>query len=316
MKRIDRILLVLILSTFTWTVFPQASTLEQQFIDSAQTYFEKDEFDKAIAELDKGINISPRSPKLYLMRGDCKWLNRDLDGAVADYTRAIELGPNAPGIERAYYNRGTARQSMTNDINAFSDFEKAISIKSSYADPYYGRGAIFDKRGKTDFALKDFNKAIALDPEQTPAYSGRGNIRFRRNDIDGALADYNKSIELFPNGVAQYIIRGAIYGLKGKWELSLDDLRTGFEMNGELTLFGTGIMGVAFEDIDNYVAAYPRNARAHAVRGFINLLRKRMSEGDRDFQRSFQIDPKLKKDLQELIDSVKGRMEAEGPVKK
>lgn len=307
MYRINKIFLFLVLLLFTGVAFPQVSKLEQQFIDSAQSYFERDEFDKAIAELDKAVNISPRNPKLFLMRGDCKWLNRDLDGAVADYSRAIELGPTAPGIERAYYNRGTARQSMTNDINAFSDFEKAIAIKPTYADPYYGRGAIFDKRGKTDLALKDFNKAIALDPEQTPAYSGRGNIRFRRNEMEGALSDYDNSIELFPNGVAQYIIRGAIHGLKGKWEMAVDDLRTAFQRNRDVDQFGTGIMGVAFNDVDTYISSYPKNARGYAVRGFINLLRKKKPEADKDFQKCFQLDPKLKKELQELIDSVTER---------
>jgi tetratricopeptide (TPR) repeat protein len=301
---------ILLLLASAVTTFAQAQNVEQQFIDSAQSYFEKDEFDKAIIELDKAVKFSPRSSKLFLMRGDCKWLSRDMEGAVADYTRAIELGPSAPGIERAYNNRGVARQNLGNDINAFSDFERAISINPKYADPFYSRGVIFEKRGKPDIALKDFDRAILLDPFRTPAYAARGNIRFRKNLLPGALSDYDKAIELFPNVASSYIIRGAIHGMRAKWEMSLADLRTGFDLNSEPGLTGVGVLGVAFNDIDKFVRANPANARAYAVRGFLNLLRNRPKEVDRDFNKSFQLEPKLRKDLKELIESVKGRIEA------
>ena len=298
---------IFLLLGWAFTAFAQPANVEQEFIDSAQSYFEKDQFDKAITELDKAVKLSPRSSKLFLMRGDCKWLTRDMEGAIADYTRAIELGPSAPGIERAYNNRGVARQHLGNDINAFSDFERAISINPNYADPFYSRGVILEKRGKPDFALKDFDRAILLDPFKTPAYSARGNIRFRKNLLPGAFSDYNRAIELFPTVASSYIIRGMIYGIRGKWEIALDDLRTGFELNSEPGLTGVGVLGVAFNDIDKFVQANPANARAYASRGFVNLIRKRNPEADRDFNRSFQLEPKLRKDLKELIESVKGR---------
>jgi tetratricopeptide (TPR) repeat protein len=310
MNLVNKKLLPVLLAFVTLAVFPQAAKMEQAFLDNAQGYFEKGELDKTIAELDKAIGLNPRSAKAFTMRADCKTITRDMEGAVRDYTKAIELGPNAPGIEKAYNNRGVARQYLGNDINAFSDFERAIQINPNYADPYNGRGVLLDKRGRTDFALKDYNRAILLDPFGSAAYTGRGNIEFRRNDLAGALADYDKSIELFPVAAASYIIRGTIHGLRNKWELALADLREGFEMNRDPGQIGAGILGVALADVDKYVAAYPKNARAYAARGFINLLRKRKPEADKDFQKSFQLDPKLKKDLTELIDSVKGRMEA------
>jgi tetratricopeptide (TPR) repeat protein len=308
-------LLIFLLLVFTPAAFSQAAKVEQTFLDNAQAFFEKGEFDNAIGELDKAIQLNPRNSKAFFGRADCKLMTHDMEGALKDYTRSIELGPKEPGVEKAYNNRGIARQYVGDEIGAFSDYDRAIALNSSYAAAYNNRGVIFDKRGKPDLALKDFDRAILLDPFQSAAFTGRGNIRFRRNLVDEALADYRKSIDLDPSAAAPYIVRGALYGLKNKWEMALADLRTAIEMDSEPARIGAGILGVAFNDIDKYIAAYAKNARAFAVRGFINLLRNKVADGDRDLKKAFQLDPKLKKELQELIDSVKSRMEEDEPKK-
>lgn len=312
MIRTDTNFMVLILLIFAGVAFSQqAAKMEQTFLDNAQAFFEKNEFENAILELDKAIQLNPRNAKAFFGRADCKLMSRDIEGALKDYTRSIELGPREPGVEKAYNNRAVARQYLGDDITAFSDYDRAIAINPNYAAPYNGRGVIFDKRGKSDLALKDFDKAITLDPLQAAAYTGRGNIRFRRNLIEPALSDYNKSIDIFPGAAAPYIIRGAIHGLRNKWEMALADMRTGFEMDTEPNRMGAGILGVAFNDVDRFLVAFPKSARGYAARGFINLLRSREKEGDQDLKKAFQLEPKLRKELQELIESVKSRMETD-----
>ena len=51
---------------------------------------------------------TPTSAAGYLSRGNARWQKGDLEGAIADYTKAIELDPNSAD---GYYNRGVARQS-------------------------------------------------------------------------------------------------------------------------------------------------------------------------------------------------------------
>ena len=101
-----------------------------------------------------------------------------------------------------------------------------------------------------------------------------------------------------------YIIRGAIYGLQNKWERSIADMRTGFEMHLRPPGPFSGSLAALIPEIDEYVTTNPKNARAYAVRGFIKLFQAKRSEADKDFERSFALDPELKMELTELIQSV------------
>lgn len=286
----------------------QVPAAHKKLLDRAQEFAQNGEFDKAKTELDKLIRLNSGIGVAYFLRGECKLVMSDVDGALLDYDKALKLSPlNATGLEKVYNSRGVARQLKGDNTGAFFDFSKAMRINPNYGLPYNGRGVIFEKQGKIPQALADFNKAIFLDPRAPAAYVGRGNIKFQRKEFDQALSDYNKTIELEPNAAAPYIIRGAIYGLRNRWELAVDDLRKGFETDGRSHGPLGGILSVAFTDLDKFIAANPNNARAFAVRGFVNLMRVRNAEAERDFKRSFELDPGLKKEISELVQSVRER---------
>jgi tetratricopeptide (TPR) repeat protein len=192
-------------------------------------------------------------------------------------------------------------------MGALLDFNKAITIDPNYGMPYNGRGVMLEKQGKIELALADFNKAIFLDPTNPAPYDGRGNIKFQKKELDQALSDYNKVLAFDPDAAGPYIIRGAIYGLRNRWEMAVADLRKGFETDSRSRGPLRGILSVAFADLDKFIAANPANARAFAVRGFVNLMRARNAEAERDFKRSFELDPGLKKEISELVQSVKER---------
>ena len=57
----------------------------------------------------------------------------DYDKAIADYTKAIEIA--SKGCD-AYYNRGDAWQSKGDHGKAIADYTKAIEIDPKDADAY------------------------------------------------------------------------------------------------------------------------------------------------------------------------------------
>jgi lipoprotein NlpI len=61
-----------------------------------------------------------------------------------------------------YYNRGIVKF-KTHDINgALDDFNKSIELQSDYADAYLNRGLIKLVLGKNESACNDLNKASTL----------------------------------------------------------------------------------------------------------------------------------------------------------
>jgi tetratricopeptide (TPR) repeat protein len=302
MNFVAKILLILFL---TFPAFSQIAQTEQARIDAGNRYIADGHPDKAIIEYDTVIRFNPRSNIAFGMRGYARMLKGDAEGAVADYTTAIKLAPNIPGIEKAYNNRGMAYQFKGDSINAYNDFDRAIIINPKYASPYNGRGVILERRGKLLLALADFNTAIELNPDLTPAYGGRAGVRFQRSEFDLALADYNKALQLDPSAPSMRLNRGIVQGMRNRWEMAVDDIKTAFELQrGAHPTLG-GSLSPAFFDLDKYIAANPKKARAYAARGLVNLLRNKDDEAEKDFKKGATLEPALNKMLSEFITYIK-----------
>jgi lipoprotein NlpI len=86
-----------------------------------------------------------------------KRIKSDLDGAVADYSRAIEIDPN---YRDAYINRGNARSEKGDPDGAVADYSRAIEIDPKFAVAYSNRGNVFQAKGQFDQAVADFNDAM------------------------------------------------------------------------------------------------------------------------------------------------------------
>ena len=86
-------------------------------------------------------------------------------------------------------------------------------------------------------------------------------------------------------------MRGAIYGLRNRWELCVAELRDGFEASGRSRELLAGILSVAFADLDKFIAANPNQRAGFRSARVVNLMRARNAEAERDFKRSFELEP-------------------------
>ena len=94
-----------------------------------------------------------------LNAGVAKAESGNLKGAIADWTKAIELYPQ---YAFAYYNRGKAKRHLDDYEGAISDYSKAISLDPNFSRAYTNRGVILDVVGDVKGACKDWKKAVDL----------------------------------------------------------------------------------------------------------------------------------------------------------
>ena len=127
------------------------------------------DLDGAIADFDRAIEVDPKDDAPYFNRAQAKWQKKDVPGAIADYTRAIELGSQNPA---AYNNRGNARSDNNDRDGAIADYTRAIELKPDYARAYYNRAVTKRAKGDVTGAEADFKTAAKLDPELASEESG------------------------------------------------------------------------------------------------------------------------------------------------
>jgi tetratricopeptide (TPR) repeat protein len=85
---------------------------------------EKKEYDRAIADLNKAIELTPRNAVAYLARGLALAFKSQFNRALEDISRSIELNPKVPA---AYNLRGMVYSQMGNP-RAIADFQKACDM--------------------------------------------------------------------------------------------------------------------------------------------------------------------------------------------
>jgi tetratricopeptide (TPR) repeat protein len=107
------------------------------------------------------------------------------------------------GKENAYskYKSGSAKFQLKDYRGAIADFSKAIELKPEYTEAYYSKAICESKLGKTDKALADFNKVTELDPNNKNAVFNRAYyIKQQTGNYKSAVDDYNLYLELNRDG--------------------------------------------------------------------------------------------------------------------
>jgi lipoprotein NlpI len=103
----------------------------------------KGDLDGAIADYSSAIQADPKYANALLMRGGIKQVKGDVEGASADYNKVIELNPKIPG---AYYNRGVLFFEKQNWKSALSDFQRYCELTERDQD--YARLQIWLTRAR------------------------------------------------------------------------------------------------------------------------------------------------------------------------
>ncbi|HST29524.1 MAG TPA: tetratricopeptide repeat protein [Chthoniobacterales bacterium] len=183
----------------------------------------------AIADYGRVIELDPKSAAAYWNRGALKREKRDFDGAIADLNLAIELNPN----DHDYYNdRGIAKRGKGDNDGAIADYTKSIEIDPKNGElAFFNRALAKNSKNDKDGAVADYNKALELNPKNANAYNNRGNLKKDKNDLDGAISDFTKAIEINPKIALIYKNRADAKRKKGDPAGADADLKSAAELN-------------------------------------------------------------------------------------
>lgn len=164
----------------------------------------------------------------YLRQGMAQFNAGNIDGAIASYTSGIRL---APGLAALYLNRARAYVHKTELNAAIADANKALELKTDKADEAYViRGGALTRLGNYLAAIADCNRALSINHNNALAYNNRANNELHLPDLDGALADCNISIALDPSSPLPYYNRGFVYASKGEASKAIADWEKAMQM--------------------------------------------------------------------------------------
>lgn len=150
----------------------------------------------------------------------------DYDGAIADFTEAVQLNSRNP---EACLHRGIAYAQQGSLRAAIADFTRALEIDPSLAEAHANLGGAWCNLGRYDLAIASCTEALRIDPTLFEAYHNRAYALYLSGRPSLAVDDYTRALELRPGNADTHFERGcALYDL-AEWDRSLADFRQAWQ---------------------------------------------------------------------------------------
>ena len=228
-----------------------------------QAHFGKKEFHVAIKDFDKAIALNKKDLTFFFNRGLSLIETGDLNRAIADFNAALKLDPKDVD---SLNERGRVYLEMSDNDRAIAEFDKALAIKPDNPAPVYNRGLAYYREGNYKAALRDFDHAVRLDPKDGESHLQRSAALSSLRKLDEAYAAAQKAVELLPGESDAYNMRCWTLALKKQFNAAL-------------------------KDCDRAVELSASSFAARHSRGVVYRELKRYDEALRDFNKAIEEDP-------------------------
>lgn len=277
------------------------TTLRRYFMGSGYASL-RPEYDRAIEILTKRGD-SRELAEAYYQRGNTYSLEQKNDLAIADFTSAIKLNPEHVGAYslRATVHASPFFNPKRDVDAAIADYTREITLEPS-AYTYTLRAGLFEEKGERAKAVADYRAALALESDnytaktklaklapapvatqptepRTPqpsaeSFAAEGRQQLSQKDYDGAIKSLSECLRLKPDAAPCYAFRGYAKGMKGDLAASNSDHEAAIKLspNEPAIYFVRGMMLVelgnkagAISQFRNVLKLDPNNKQAQAA---------------------------------------------------
>ena len=149
------------------------------------------------------LNTKTRDYEYFFNRAQDKFELADYEEAILDYNKALELSPTE--ICLVYSMRGNAKRNLGDLDGAISDQNKALDFDPLYADGYFNRGIAKFKKRDFDGAIEDYSQVLKINPKDSDAFFNRANVKKEIGDMKDACEDWRKAADLGDDDATKFL---------------------------------------------------------------------------------------------------------------
>jgi tetratricopeptide (TPR) repeat protein len=175
----------------------------------------------AVADLDRALELAPDDARSLALRGECHRALEHYDQALRDLDEAIR---HSPTDDYAWASRGATRLGRGELDAALADLDRAVLLKPDYPWALVRRARVHRALGDPVRQLADLDRAVAVDPDWAWVRCERGDALRAAGRDEEALADYDHALALEPEYTSARASRGASLARLGRPEEALADL--------------------------------------------------------------------------------------------
>jgi tetratricopeptide (TPR) repeat protein len=207
---------------YRWTLLLVAGWLAAPAVAGSLADFDKPADTGAlreqVARLTQTLKREPRDVRALFARGEAYFKLREFDDAVDDFTRAIDIDPT---FDDAWFGRGMARGRAGQISEAVQDLTVYLDRHPKSSLAYTKRGVRYLWRGAVDKAEADFERALAFDPNNAEAHDDLGVILAQRGEYAQAERHFTATLKADPSYQKGHHNLAMVYFITGRHEPAL-----------------------------------------------------------------------------------------------
>ncbi|WP_416678937.1 tetratricopeptide repeat protein [Candidatus Pseudothioglobus sp. Uisw_016] len=202
--------------------------LTKEQIDSVLALYSKGQYQEAIDKIKVLNEKYPNVPLLFNLIGACYKALGELIGASQMFEKAITLKSD---YAEAYKNLGITLKDLGQLDAAVNSLKKSITIEPNYLDAHYNLAITFRALNQLDDAANSYEKAILIKPNFAEAHNNLGNALKDLDQLDDAIKSYNKAVDINQNFAEAYYNLGVVFRQLKKFDEAIKNFETAISIN-------------------------------------------------------------------------------------
>ena len=198
----------------------RSRTLAVSYQDKGRVLHRLGRHDEAVSSYETALELDPDQTAVHRLRGEALLEM----GRFTEALQALDAYLKHGSAEAAVYRtRGLIRSQLGKHAQALEDYTRALELQPEAATHVCRGWAYLLVHDAPRLALRDFEDAIRLDPQNGDAYNGRGCSRVVQGQVRAGLADVEEALRRGPpssrllyNAARSYVLASSQPGPEGR----------------------------------------------------------------------------------------------------
>jgi tetratricopeptide (TPR) repeat protein len=174
--------------------------------------------------LTKLSEIDPESYLVHQVSGEVMESMNNLDGALLEYKKAVDIAPQKSGT---HYHLANAYWSLLMWEPAKKEFLAELQNDPNNCEAHWKLGNIqLEQQSEPESALEEENKALAICPSSAAAHSERGRALLKMEHYQEAVEDLKQAAAAEPNDPRAHFMLAQAYRGLGRANEAQSEMRT------------------------------------------------------------------------------------------
>jgi len=155
-------------------------------------------------------------------------VNKEYDRAIPEWRKALELTPDDA---KAHYNLGVALAETRATDEAISHFQRALDLDPDYSDAHTNLGVILAGSGKLDEAVRHLERAVHLSPRDVKAQVNLAGALVDKGRLQEGIAHCQAALDVDPQSADAHNNLGIALVKSGSIDEAILHLEKAAEVN-------------------------------------------------------------------------------------